>query len=537
MVAPTRMACNNSARDWSVFEGRANEWNSVWRLCVFAPRRRGSAKDSAWMRRVVSDRFRRLNGRASRRRSHGMPGETRVPMCCRHPALQSDAWSGGEAGPVGVLRSEHKVQGVLMRKGSLLFWLSVSPLSVLQAQYDQACPRWSAPRPIAAADGRPVYVESPFVTAMGKGDFLLISTPTIVWHSARVFADTGRADPRTAPDSVIGVRIDQAGHASVIPRPPVAGEIIWPRATYRRGVAHVVWATSSDTTRFAAMSPTTLWYARFDGRRWTSVERVFGGRRVVWNETSAPVTFVDGQPRLIAPAADSSSRADHQGLVYLSRATGGVWRRSWIATRGPLPLFSSQVSAGTTSVAAFLGTVLHPGRSGELNSVFVARSVDGGSTWSSPASVRALNQVRGFGLQLLGQIGSSLHLVWALEFGQSTKLVHAVSFDAGVAWRDTATLILPRVEALSAAMFRDHPVVAGRRVGVDSIVTVVLGTARTSSLTALPFERASGLPRLSRVGRDSLALVWSVDRPGAYPLAPQVIPLASMIAIATPHCS
>jgi hypothetical protein len=263
---------------------------------------------------------------------------------------------------------------------------------------------------------------------------------------------------------------------------------------------------------------------------------VLAGRAIEWNETSAPVSFFHGEPRLVVPAADSSLSADHQGVAYLARVADGHWRATWISTRGPLPIFTSVAVRDGKPVVAFLGAVLHVGRPGDLNSVFVARSDDDGATWTQPRAVSALGSVRGANVAVTEGRGASLHLSWMQDSTNGTAIVHLISSDAGVAWsHEGQTLTIPPIEAASVAMLNGRLVLVARRVAVDSLVAVDL-SAKTPQVARMPFEPASGMPRAGAIGSDSLAIVWSVDRPGTYPLAPQVTPLASVMAVLRSRC-
>jgi hypothetical protein len=415
-------------------------------------------------------------------------------------------------------------------------WIVVRCARPMMAQHVGGCIDWSEPRALATSGGNPVYVESPWPSTAPNGDTYLVSTPTIVWRSPSVFADTGWFDPRLSTDSIVGIRVDAKRAAHVIPRPPVPGQLIWPRAAFSHGVAHVVWAMSNDSLARRIVQPTSLWYAAFDGMRWSRPERIYAGRRLEWNETSAPVSFLQGELRLVVPAADSSLSADHQGVVYLARGADGHWRTSWISTRGPLPVFVSLSIRDRNLVVAFLGAVLYPGRLGELNSVFVARSTDDGATWTMPHAIASLGNSHGADVAIAEGRGATLHLTWIQDSANATAIVHLISSDAGVAWnREAPTLVVPSIEAASVAMLSGRLILVARRVAVDSLVAIDL-SAKTPQFTRLPFELASGMPRVGAVGLDSLPVVWSVDRPGTYPLAPQVTPLASVMAFLRSRC-
>src|SRR6185312_13543352 len=395
---------------------------------------------------------------------------------------------------------------------------------------------WSQPRLVRGAEGEPMYVERPQLTA-AWGDLALFGEPTLQWRSATIFADTARPLP-VSPDSLAGVLIGSDGTAHLVRRPPHARRFLAPRVAFDGRMLHVVWGESSDTSARSGLYVSELWYARFDGRRWSAPELVIRASDIYWNGSGGSMSLWSGEPQIAVPANGSASGQDHVGVVYLRRDSTN-WRISWIPTHGPLP---SDVTVGALNdsaiVVSFLGGVLASGRPSVMNAIWSTRSVTGGATWSEPTVVSDLGRDRGYDLELV-RTPVDLELFWLLakptETG-GTVIARRRSYDSGQSWQQAgATVTDATVEGLRLVSRFSTVLAVGRKSDTDSLISITWPNSLPPVAATLPYEPARSLPGVAVVG-DSLALVWGVDRMHAYPLFPSLPVPALLISWGSTKC-
>ena len=155
---------------------------------------------------------------------------------------------------------------------------------------------WSTPRPLADSLGRLVYVEAPSAVRINEG-IALFGTPTLLWRSATIFADTvgmielAKQGKHVDVDTLIGAIVRGDGTVRTIGKPREVTRMQHPLAVAGpNGSADVFWMTAQDTTM---RQFTDLWFARYRPSRWSVPEHVLHGHLLNWDTNSASAVAED----------------------------------------------------------------------------------------------------------------------------------------------------------------------------------------------------------------------------------------------------
>lgn len=229
-----------------------------------------------------------------------------------------------------------------------------------------------------------------------------------------------------------------------VPAPDGAFGLLYPKAALdRSGRLHVVWAESDSIPRtgeeWAFADRRSLWYAVFDGKGWTRPTRLLQGRQLHWAEGYGDVA-IDGSDRLHVVVGGIGESGFP---VFLhARKDGRGWRIGEVARAQAL--YTSLAVRDDDLYLAYIGA--HGADAGE-NRVMLARSADGGASWSRPIPARRAGRANPTDLTALVGPDGMLHLVWAEsapgKLGPEVVL-HAASSDQGASWTEPSTAALPK---------------------------------------------------------------------------------------------
>ncbi len=242
-----------------------------------------------------------------------------------------------------------------------------------------------------------------------------------------------------------------------------------------------------------------------------------------------------------APALDNRGGAGHAG-VLIARLRGRTWSQSWIETPPLWPGYVTLTSVDDTVSLAFVGGILDS-TSQSVNGVFVARSANGGESWTTPRMIRRLPD----GVVGLFPVGVSaggppqFHLMWierpttvGADGALRATLHHVRSADGGRTWDALPELALERsTDMLDAAGLRTGEVVVVVRALGTGTVGIATWTPAGWSAVTTPFEeKALTVPVISKPSPDSLLLFWGTPRPS--PSSGAVVPIPYLVRATRP---
>jgi hypothetical protein len=229
-----------------------------------------------------------------------------------------------------------------------------------------------------------------------------------------------------------------------IAAPDGALGLLHPKAALDRSARlHVVWAESDSIPRtgdaWAFADRRSLWYAVFDGKRWTRATRLLQGRKLHWGEGYGDVA-IDGGDRLHVVVGGIGETGFP---VFLhARKDGRGWRIGEVARAQAW--YTSLAVRDDDLYLAYIGA--DSADAGE-NRVMLARSADGGVSWSRPIPARRAGRANPTDLTALVGRDGMLHLVWAESApGRLTPevVLHVASSDQGASWTEPSTAVLPK---------------------------------------------------------------------------------------------
>jgi len=258
------------------------------------------------------------------------------------------------------------------------------------------------------------------------------------WPSAAQFGETVYVSGNVLPTT----RLRSGPHPMMILRAPGAPlelpvgnfEFAYPKGVFdSKGVYHLVWGEPANpdsvTWRYGALI-TSLWHAAFEHGHWGAPSKIIDAVSVHWS-TEAGSMAVDSRDRLhiVAPTEI------RPGAVVLLHSVSG--HPAWIHHEIPWPTAYASIVAWRRDslVVCFAGA--DPSRRGDVNSLFITISADGGSTWSSPELLsHGANRVAVAPLMIVAASGE-LDLVTG-QFGQGGGSIDVLkrwrSHDGGRNW-------------------------------------------------------------------------------------------------------
>jgi hypothetical protein len=192
----------------------------------------------------------------------------------------------------------------------------------------------------ALRDTCTVNVSGPTQMVLEDGRTVSLDAESIGWHdgSLIVVGSHTHLFPRHATrdslpvleGSTIGVARDARGRLRPVPNPLAGRHVVYPRvASDRTGGWHILFVTTTTAAMAhpGSLDTATVWYGRFDGRRWNRVERISSvADASLATDLSSELVASDGLLSFAFSFGQSnrSTEPAHQGLVLLQRR-GGRW--------------------------------------------------------------------------------------------------------------------------------------------------------------------------------------------------------------------
>ncbi len=208
-----------------------------------------------------------------------------------------------------------------------------------------------------------------------------------------------------------------------------------------RGIYHLIWGEPdtliADVRHWPGGPLKSVWYAAYDGRTWSSPEKLFETSRILLGaENGVIASDAHNGLHLILPTIGSDSRPT---LTYVRR-TGTAWEVRKFATGAA---YASILAWGSDSIAIAY-TAPDTTLSEDGNSVFVKSSGNRGAVWSEPQLI-STSVARDATSPLLSRTGGRIHLVWGRRSSAfSLAALVARELRDGGMWSPMSEAPLPR---------------------------------------------------------------------------------------------
>jgi len=317
-------------------------------------------------------------------------------------------------------------------------------------------------------DGRTVTVDQRALVERDAG-YLLLGDKTLVDTGPPL--GLGQVNDARA----IGALLDRRGVATLVPAPPGIRYFENPKILRADvGGADVLWI-DPDSTGTQLPRRSRLMTARFDGKSWGPVAMVADIPRL--HEISQPTTFPGGVAVAITEAGPNWAL-----FIEVLIEQNGIWSRRRVLPEAHTPLYPFLLARGSSWYLMFVGW-----DSADGNGLFIVRSNDAGSTWSSPYMVTAGSA---YDPQLF-TLGQGLALVWIgnhPRFGP--RGVHLAFSGDGTHW--TASSLFDAV---------NDSTIAATAIALDGNRLALV------RLIGESFEHTESLEIVSRTGREDI--LWT----------------------------
>jgi len=383
--------------------------------------------------------------------------------------------------------------------------------------------RWLPPREIHTKKGFTVYMERPSVVPM-PGAVFLTASPTLSFDSLGNYVWPLAHDgvPKAADEAPMGALVERDGAATLVPLPKDVTSFPWmPEGVVDdRGGANVVWGSDDNNPLPTRSSSRSLWYARFDGKSWSTPTRLIATEgTVLWNSANISPLVVHG--RSIHLVVDMMG----EGLRHF-RLDTGVWTNRRVGISSEYMGYPNlAILSSGRMVVIVLGSIAGP--SSEYRSGFLAtRSDDDGVTWSTPSPISSFDDGPAFDARLLIDDRDVLYAFWyqqtdstgqparGTSLGGSPGRIHAAeSMDHGITWqRSTPTPLIDNADELRVLLRPDRSVlvVVADRSGKRMLATT--WSHGWSPFTTIEAEPDPFIPALGTDDAQRPFLTWGIRR-------------------------
>lgn len=222
----------------------------------------------------------------------------------------------------------------------------------------------------------------------------------------------------------------------------------YPRAAIdSRGDLHVVWGEpDSAPPRWSVESRgdipvTSLWHSVWRNHAWSVPRRIYRAKQIIWDPITTSRLLADSKGGLRI-ALTASEPKGQQEAIYLAY-DGADWRSTRVKNATPVVYADLALGEGNSVALAFVAAP--PARGFGVwreNGLFVITSTDGGSHWSSPASVATDERMPAYEPHIFFGARRTIDIVWTQAGKQSgATLWHTASDDGGRTWRGATALV------------------------------------------------------------------------------------------------
>lgn len=327
--------------------------------------------------------------------------------------------------------------------------------------------KWDAVRTLHTRDGRPIFVDVRSATEW-RGHVVFAGDPSYSWASPTAAAFLPGETPRN--QLFAAAILGNGGLVSTVKMPPGIPMLMQPRvAGSADQVLHLAFGMKTGPAQRAIdFRPDSVMSAEWNGRDWARLKRVPIGGDVLWSPISVSDLRTTGSG--IAFVAPLSSR-DSMTAGFVANDRRGVWHARLLATGGVAAAYMRLDRMGRSLIMTWIGAEAVRGVD-DRNALFVARSTDGGATWSARSRLEPVGSSAAYD-PVLVHSRTAVYLIWAKRSqptGLPDSIGAAVSRDEGQTWRILPSLHVPEgFTTLSARFDRGRVITVFRDATEDRV--------------------------------------------------------------------
>lgn len=301
-----------------------------------------------------------------------------------------------------------------------------------------------------------------------------------------------------------GALIAPGGRVRLIPLPDSTRYRTGMSAVTRDGRGlDVFWGQAADSAHAKNNDTKRIWYAHYDGRRWTAPEVVLDGTDISWSRFLSTVGVANRELIVAAPARDGEWHG-----VLVARLTNRGWQRQRLDAGGHFA--PNQVTFAMRSGRPTLFYVDYTDRNDTKTAAIMFRELDPERGWSGPKVAIILGSNGAFEYpQAVTMADGTAHLFWLFQPQGRSEIGHIYSRD-GLTWQRDAWPLNEIGGTFSVTGENGGSILmAVENGGTEEPALTRWHDAHFDSLQTLPMLRGGGGAYLGRIGGDTLAMFWS----------------------------
>ena len=382
---------------------------------------------------------------------------------------------------------------------------------------------WLPPRELRTREGYTVFLERPSIAPMNSAVFMP-AWPTYSYDSlgSLVWSLAPGGKPTSAEHVPLGALVDNDGIARLVPWPKDIGAGPWLPVGVAddSGIAHVVWGSRDSVPMSDAFMVRSLWYARFDGREWSTPTRILSTEgTIMWHSAMVSPLVARGRSLHLIVGIQG------EGLRYL-RSDSGVWWDHHVSIRSTYTGYPhlAILSSGRLVVAVQGPLALAGTRT--TSAVYITTSDDGGVRWSPPIQISSPDDSPAFDVRLVADGRDALSAFWyqqtdtrgrpaaAITLGGSPGRIYvAQSLDRGATWRAaTPTVLIENANELQVLLRHDRSVLTVLADDLHERMLISRWFDGWSRFTVIDAKPAPVNPSLGMDDAQRPFLTWGIRR-------------------------
>ena len=404
-----------------------------------------------------------------------------------------------------------------------LIWVLAAAL-VAQGQ-DSVCRRetWLPPRELRTRERYTVFLERPSIAPM-RNEVFLPAWPTYAYDSLGTIiwplAPDGR--PSSAEQMPLGALVDRHGVARLVPWPKEILSGPWQPVGVAddSGIAHVIWGSRDNVQMSRSYMVRSLWYARFNGERWSVPTRVLSTEgTVMWIAAAVSPLVARGRTLHLMVGIEG------EGLRYV-RSDADVWTARHVNIPSPYMGYPHVAVLSSGRLVLMIQGLLAQPPAPPTSAVYITMSDDRGESWSTPIPISSVDESPAFDARLIADDRDILYAFWYQQTdeqgrpargvalgGSPGRIFAAQSFDNGVTWqRGRATPLVANANELQVLLRRDRSVLTVVADGAGERMLISTWSNGWSPFTVIEAKPAPVNPSLGTDDAQRPLLTWAIRR-------------------------